>query len=148
MSHRTWAAALTAALRLTDAGALLSAPPLRPRGFRDASIPAGFAPFNIQHVQGNLYVTYAKQDKDKHDDVAGPGFFDAHSGEFLGRLRTPEGKLLRIDGLWALMFGNGFQNQPTSTLFFTAGPNSEADGLYGTLTPASGGRDDDHDDDD
>ncbi|MDB6036738.1 MAG: hypothetical protein JWM99_579 [Verrucomicrobiales bacterium] len=41
--------------------------------FSDPSIPAGFAPFNIQNFGGNLYVTYAKQDEDKHDDVGGPG---------------------------------------------------------------------------
>ena len=33
----------------------------------------GFAPFNIQLINGNLIVTYAKQDAERHDDVAGPG---------------------------------------------------------------------------
>src|SRR5262245_27821327 len=42
-------------------------------GFRDAHIPAGFAPFGISAINGNLYVTYAKQDADKEDDVPGPG---------------------------------------------------------------------------
>ncbi len=42
-------------------------------GFRDAAIPAGFAPFNIQNLGGTLYVTYAKQDAAHHDDVAGAG---------------------------------------------------------------------------
>ncbi len=41
--------------------------------FTDPAIPAGFAPFNIQNINGNLYVTYALQDAAKHDDVAGPG---------------------------------------------------------------------------
>ena len=31
------------------------------RSFTDATIPAGFAPFGIQTINGNLYVTYAKQ---------------------------------------------------------------------------------------
>jgi uncharacterized protein (TIGR03118 family) len=44
-----------------------------PGGFTDSSIPAGFAPFNIQNLNGSLYVTYAKQDAKRHDDVAGPG---------------------------------------------------------------------------
>jgi uncharacterized protein (TIGR03118 family) len=44
-----------------------------PGGFVDAGIPAGFAPFNIQNIGGQLYVTYAKQDADQHDDVSGPG---------------------------------------------------------------------------
>lgn len=41
--------------------------------FRDPSIPANYAPFGIQEIDGLLYVTYAKQDAAKHDDVAGPG---------------------------------------------------------------------------
>ncbi|HUJ51764.1 MAG TPA: TIGR03118 family protein [Bryobacteraceae bacterium] len=41
--------------------------------FANAAIPAGFAPFNIQNIGGTLYVTYAKQDSAKHDDVAGVG---------------------------------------------------------------------------
>jgi len=41
--------------------------------FQDASLPAGFAPFGIQHIGNFLYVTYAKQDADKKDDVPGPG---------------------------------------------------------------------------
>ena len=42
-------------------------------GFTDASIPAGYAPFNVTAIGGNLYVTYALQDAAKHDDSAGPG---------------------------------------------------------------------------
>ncbi len=41
--------------------------------FKDPTVPAGFAPFNIQNLGGKLYVTYAKQDNAKADDVAGPG---------------------------------------------------------------------------
>ena len=41
--------------------------------FTDPNLPSGFAPFNIQNLNGNLYVTYAKQDAAKLDDVAGPG---------------------------------------------------------------------------
>ena len=44
-----------------------------PGGFVDPTLPAGFAPFNIANIGGQLFVTYAKQDADKHDDVAGPG---------------------------------------------------------------------------
>ena len=42
-------------------------------GFEDRHIHKGFAPFGIQNVKGSIVVTYAKQDKDKHDDVAGQG---------------------------------------------------------------------------
>jgi len=41
--------------------------------FIDPKIPAGYAPFNIQELAGQLYVTYAKQDATLHDDVAGQG---------------------------------------------------------------------------
>jgi uncharacterized protein (TIGR03118 family) len=55
--------------------------------------------------------------------------------EHRGELRTADGKSLTIDGLWALQFGHGSSaNGPTSTLFFTAGPNDESDGLFGTIT--------------
>lgn len=41
--------------------------------FTDKDIPAGFAPFNVANVSGRLFVTYAKQDSAKEDDVAGAG---------------------------------------------------------------------------
>jgi uncharacterized protein (TIGR03118 family) len=56
--------------------------------FRDPNIPAGFAPFNIQRVDGWLLVSYAKQDAAAEDDVSGPGhgFVDAF---------TPNGHLVK-----------------------------------------------------
>ncbi len=42
-------------------------------GFTDANIPSGFAPFNVANLGGKLYVSYAKQDADKHDDSSGAG---------------------------------------------------------------------------
>jgi uncharacterized protein (TIGR03118 family) len=56
-------------------------------GFRDAKLPKGYAPFGIQAMSGNIFVTYAKQDRAKHDDVAGPGL--GYVDEF-----TPDGKLM------------------------------------------------------
>ena len=53
-----------------------------------------------------------------------------------GRLDVSHGSPLQIDGLWALEFGNGANAGPTGTLFFTAGPNDENDGLFGTITPS------------
>jgi len=41
--------------------------------FTDPSVPAGFAPFNVQVLDGKLFVTFAQQDDMKHDDVAGAG---------------------------------------------------------------------------
>ncbi len=61
---------------------------LAPGAFRDAQIPRGFAPFGIQNINGDLYVTYAKQDADRGDDVPGPGlgYVDIYD---------PKGMLLR-----------------------------------------------------
>ena len=64
--------------------------------------------------------------------------FDIATGDFLGQMKDANGKTLAIDGLWGLAFGNGYANQPVNSLFFTAGPNDEADGLYGRLDPAPG----------
>ena len=41
--------------------------------FTDTSLPDGFAPFGIRNINGELFVTFALQDEDKHDDAAGPG---------------------------------------------------------------------------
>lgn len=41
--------------------------------FSDPNLPRGYAPFDVQELGGKIYVTYAKQDADRHDDVAGPG---------------------------------------------------------------------------
>ncbi|MDQ6645863.1 MAG: TIGR03118 family protein [Pseudomonadota bacterium] len=56
--------------------------------FQDADIPHGFAPFGIQNIGGDIYVTYAKQAAGRHDDVHGPGlgYVDAY---------TPNGRLIR-----------------------------------------------------
>jgi uncharacterized protein (TIGR03118 family) len=157
--------------------------------FQDKHIPAGFAPFGIQNLNGNIYVTYAKQKApDNHDDQSGPGngYVDEYDtsgnllqrfdhvralnspwglaiapasfgrfagdvlvgqfgsgqiaafnsdGDFRGLLRTADHKPLVIDGLWAITpGGGGAKNGDVNTLFFTAGPNSEANGLFGSLT--------------
>jgi uncharacterized protein (TIGR03118 family) len=157
--------------------------------FSDPSIPTGFAPFGIQNINGDLFVTYAKQNAAKHDDVAGPGngfvdVFDTNGhllqrfasrgslnspwgvarasfafgrfsgqilvgnfgngkinvfdsdGHFLGTLRGDKGKPIVIDGLWTLTLGGG-RNSSSNTLYFTAGPNDETNGLFGTITPAA-----------
>jgi uncharacterized protein (TIGR03118 family) len=64
----------------------------RGRDDRDGErIPRGFAPFNIQNIGGVLFVTYAKQNAEKHDDVAGDGngFVEIFttSGKHIGHLQ-------------------------------------------------------------
>lgn len=56
--------------------------------------------------------------------------------EHRGTLRAATHGKLSIDGLWALEFGNAGANGNPDTLYFTAGLNDEADGLFGTITPA------------
>jgi len=51
-----------------------------------------------------------------------------------GQLADPLGDPISIDGLWALQFGNGAAAGPTSSLFFTAGPDDESNGLFGSIT--------------
>lgn len=151
------------------------------------ALPSCFAPFGIRNIGGMLYVTYALQDADKEDDVAGPGngfvdiydtngnfvrrlisqgnldspwglavapnhfgesghdllvgnfgdgrinAYNIHTGALRGTLEDENGGAITIDGLWGLDFGNGSAAGPTNTLFFTAGPNGEADGLFGML---------------
>jgi len=157
--------------------------------FTDPELPPGYAPFNIVNVDGDLFVTYAKQDAQKHDDVAGAGhgFVDVFDtdGHLLrrfesrGRLNSPwgvarasfafgpfsgkilignfgdgrinvftndgrlvdqledvHGKPLVIDGLWTLTLGGGRTSSP-DTLYFSAGPNDETNGLFGKITLAS-----------
>jgi uncharacterized protein (TIGR03118 family) len=71
-------------------------------GFRDSSLPRGYAPFGIQNINGLIYVTYALQDKAKHDDVAGPGhgFIDVYTTNgFLVKRLVSGGDL---DSPWGL----------------------------------------------
>ena len=157
--------------------------------FVDPRLPAGYATFNIAEIAGNLYVTYAKQDSQLHDDAAGPGhgfvdvftnegalvrrlvshgdlnspwglalapagfgrfggallvgnFGDGHihayntdTGGELGQLQDTHGQPISIDGLWALMFGNG-NAAKTNELVFSAEPDDEANGLLGKIVAA------------
>ena len=157
--------------------------------FVDPGLPAGYAPFGIQNIDNTIYVTYAKQDAEASDEIAGDGFgfvsAFATDGSFLGRVASggalnapwgvakapdgfgefagqllvgnfgnghinafrwgswdPDGHLktvghqpVSIDGLWAIAFGGGnAASGPSDSLFFTAGPNEESGGAFGTVT--------------
>ena len=65
-------------------------------GFVDPHIPAGFAPFNIMNLQGNLYVAYALREAGGDDEVAGAGlgFVDVFDADgFLVARAATRGKL-------------------------------------------------------
>ena len=64
--------------------------------------------------------------------------FNGFTHKFIGFVKAPDDSILFIDGLWSLTFGNDAKAGPANTLFFTAGPNGEQDGLFGTLTPVDG----------
>jgi uncharacterized protein (TIGR03118 family) len=69
-----------------------AAAPALTGSFLDPNLPSGYAPFNIQNLNGSLYVTYAQQDATKHDEVAGAGFgfvdnFDLQ-GNLVGRVAS------------------------------------------------------------
>jgi len=75
----------------------------------------------------------------------GPGNISAFSlapgpdnGKFLGLLRGTDSKPLSIDGLWSLIFGNGKSAGDPSVLYFSAGINAQADGLFGSLSTCHG----------
>jgi uncharacterized protein (TIGR03118 family) len=164
--------------------------------FADPKAPAGYAPFNVQSLGGFVFVTFAKQDADKHDDVGGagnglidvfnpktgkfhrfatgknagghlkeinspwglalaPASFGTHKdkllvgnfgsgtimafeadGDFCGLLEDTHHHPIVIDGLWGLAFGNGGRGGVPTALYFTAGLNGEADGLFGSIVPA------------
>jgi uncharacterized protein (TIGR03118 family) len=123
--------------------------------FTDPGLPAGFAPFGIQAFGSRLYVSYAMQDADAHDDVRGPGngFVDVFtsSGHMVkrlitrGALNSPWGLVIAPSGFGSLShdllvgnFGNGIINayDPNTGSFrgTLLGPGRQPirnDGLWG-----------------
>jgi uncharacterized protein (TIGR03118 family) len=170
--------------------------------FRDSWLPKDYAPFNVQNIGGDIYVTYAQKEMGSIDEVHGPGkgfvdvyssdgvlkkrlqhgtwfnapwgvamapadfgpasnmilvgqfgsgkiaVFDPMTGRFRGLLRGEHHhRPVMIEGLWALSFGNGANAGPLNTLYFTAGIDDEAHGLFGTLTAVADPADHDGDHD-
>jgi uncharacterized protein (TIGR03118 family) len=65
----------------------------------------------------------------------GDGMINAFDsmGNPVGQPMDKKGKPLNVDGLWALVFGNGSDKASPNALYFTAGPNSESEGIFGTF---------------
>ncbi|MBI4907616.1 MAG: TIGR03118 family protein [Acidobacteria bacterium] len=107
--------------RFATGGALLN-----PWGV--AAAPAGFGKFSNAILVGNF---------NSGDPATGAGNISAYepvTGNFLGRIEDPDGNPIAIDGLWALLFGNGQSGGAEDVLYFTAGIQKETHGLLGSLT--------------
>jgi uncharacterized protein (TIGR03118 family) len=90
-----------------------------------AQAPAGFGRFSSDLLIGNF----------GDGEITAFGRDDAGDWGPRGQLRGRDHRRISIDGLWALEFGHGAANNgPVNTLFFTAGPNDEEDGLFGSIT--------------
>ncbi len=60
--------------------------------------------------------------------------FDLTTGKFVGTVKNKAGKPIVIDQLWGIEFGGGSsENGATNHLYYTAGPNDNANGLFGAL---------------
>jgi len=78
--------------------------------FIDPGLPAGYSPFNIQNIDGKLYVMYAKVDPATHEEDVGPGhgYVDIFNpdGSFVkrfisrGQLNAPWGIAKAPAGFW------------------------------------------------
>ena len=64
--------------------------------------------------------------------------YDPRTGQFDGTLTNKDGNPIKVNGLWALRFGNGVFGTPT-TLIFTAGIGDEAHGLLGEIVVKGSG---------
>ncbi len=88
------------------------------------SAPPGFGRFG-----GDLLVGNFGDGEINAYELKENGHYEHH-----GTLKDVDGKKLAIDGLWALEFGNSGSNGTPNQLFFTAGPEDETHGLFGTIT--------------
>ena len=128
---------------------------VNPNGFIDPNLPAGYAPFGIRNINGQIFVTYALQDAKGEDDVAGPGngFVNVFttSGNFVkrlvsnGNLNAPWGLALVEGELWVGNFGDGTINNydPTTGAFLETISKADAtplqvDGLWDLLPLGAG----------
>jgi len=79
-----------------------------------------------------------------HGDILVGDFGDgrinafAPDGTFRGQLKSETNAPIQIDGLWGLRFGNGGAGGDVNSLFFAAGINDEADGLFGKIQNVEG----------
>jgi|SRR5579864_378576 len=105
--------------RLTQGGVLN-----QPWGF--AIAPSGFGPLsNTLLISNNVNFTGTIN------------AFNAVTGEFVGTVSDAGGNPINIDQLWAIDFGDGLPqtaNGPATTMYFTAGPANNTQGIFGSIT--------------
>ena len=101
-------------LQKLDHGNFLNAP------WGVALAPSDFGVFSHRLLIGNL--------GDGHISV-----FNTVSGDFEGQLQDATNAPIAIDGLWALSFGGSAASGAANELYYTAGPNEGANGLFGKL---------------
>jgi uncharacterized protein (TIGR03118 family) len=70
--------------------------------FTDPDLPAGYAPFGIQNLGGIIFVTYALQDADKHDDVPGEGHGFVNAFDTAGALLRRVASKGQLNSPWGL----------------------------------------------
>lgn len=73
-----------------------------PGGFNDPDLPDGYAPFGIQNINGDIYVTYAKQDEAKHDNVNGAGLGIVNAFDANGYLIKRIASHFRLNAPWGM----------------------------------------------
>jgi len=71
-------------------------------GFTDPNLPAGYAPFGIRSLGGVIYVTYALQNAERHDDVAGQGHGFVDAFDLAGNLLRRVASKGRLNSPWGL----------------------------------------------
>ena len=85
-------------------------------GFKDPSIPAGFAPFNVQRFGRSLYVAYAMQDDAKRNDVGGPGNGYINVFDMDGNLRKRLVSGGALNSPWGMTMASPFFGDYSGTL--------------------------------
>ncbi|MFZ0863904.1 MAG: TIGR03118 family protein [Candidatus Sulfotelmatobacter sp.] len=156
------------------------------KSFTDPSLPADFAPFGVQDINGLVYVAFASAsgasggfvEVFKEDGTPALGMpkplihglplnqpwgiavapssfgklsntllisnntdhgtinaFNTGNGDFVGTVRDRDGKVICIDQLWGIGFGDGAgKNGAVNQLFFTAGPSNNLAGTFGVIS--------------
>jgi len=115
-------------------------PPSAPNGTFHRFATGKAAGGNIREMNSPWGVTLAPDSFGSHANHFLIGNFGSGTimtfggnAKFLGLLRGSEECPVTIDGLWGLAFGASGNAGVTTDLYFTAGPNGEAHGLFGVL---------------